>query len=593
MNTTVSHSSEASSSVIISKRVQVGVRLVLWALPVLLLGWLLNQYFVPSGRLSVRYRLGSSSPYFSNVASKEPYELFGELADEGSNGRFQYLTVDPLYFTVTLPRPFSHADVTLRYLNPDNQPVIKMGTLGEEGPYLKNVAVQESFLENLPEYWVRLTDGNLSLWQKDEKLKEVSDAHRESEVSRLQKERDATLRETKQQETEKLISRQAATAQRKRAEHEYQDSVRQIRLPEEQLSRPSVRYASVKDFLDNPPETNTVLQYEYDLARLYRILGYQPSETTTTLDYPIRGSHEIATYIGNNERLSFDFTVQSINRHKGREAIVVEVWRGGNKVHVEELNGYGDQMATGKPSEERTVHVEKAELPEGVYHLKFLAADDIFLKKIVTQQHLIMFYKSVYLTDNPEYQSILGSRENRPTDLFVDGSYVGATTAHEKGFQTLQVGRESMTLRTVQEEKTIDQLSGITSVRSPKNDVLLTSDGYFAFSKEQLFLPPPKIETISARTPLEKYHYILSDYPQAVQDGTWLTVTSSFESPHLPFDKNNSVQFLVNFPKLPENHRRMLLQEIRVDFRKQPMSVGTMFQKLRQKLSSFFHDADQ
>ncbi|MFH1171585.1 MAG: hypothetical protein V1778_03540 [bacterium] len=562
-------------------------------MPVLLLVWLLNQYFLPFGHLTVRYHPGSASPYFSNVASKEPYPLLGQLADGQTRTQFQYLTVDPVYFSVTLPRPFSRADVSIRYLNPDNQPVMKIGSLQADGPYLKNVAMNESFLENLPEYWVRKMDSNLTVWQKDDHLKELYDAFYEKEHTRLQQEHDARMKEIQKQEKKKSISSQEANTRRKRSNQEFQDSIKNIRLPQEYLSNVSVPFASVGDFLKSLPDPKTVLQYEYDLGKLYRLPEYQASSETTTLEYPLRGSHEIVTYIGENEPMSFTFTIQDINRHAGKDAVSIEVWDTTKQIFAEHIDGYGEEKATGRPSEEREINVRKSELPEGAYYLKIHTEDDVFIKKIVTQQHLIVFYKSLYLTDNPEYKEILGLQKNQPTSFFVDGSYLRARTAHENGLQTVEVGKTTMTLDDVQEEKVIDGLSGITTVVSPKNDVQLTTDGYFAFSKDQLFTPTPKIETITPTTPLDRYHYIIADYPQAAQDGVWLKATTSFQNSKLPFDENNTVQFLVNLPRLSENHRRILLQEIQIDFYKKPTTVGSIYDKLKQKLLSSFRRSTQ
>ena len=153
------------------QKLQRTTRIVLWVLVFLFFLFLTLKHYVPFGRLTIAYDVKHGSAYVENFASKEPDRLIGTPNKKGSNEYFQLITSTPLYFDVQVPRPFRQATVTLQYQNPDNQPVLKFGVLqkGASAYAYRDLSLAEPMLDNLPDSWDKIQQGDLVLWQKSKK----------------------------------------------------------------------------------------------------------------------------------------------------------------------------------------------------------------------------------------------------------------------------------------------------------------------------------------------------------------------------------------------------------------------------------------
>lgn len=95
------------------------IRLLIWLIPVVLLGWLGYQDAMVSGRLSGEYNFDQPSPY---VLSLAPRSRITEVKREGGDS-YQAMIDDPIYFDVRLPRPVDNITLTLRYRAPAEQAI--------------------------------------------------------------------------------------------------------------------------------------------------------------------------------------------------------------------------------------------------------------------------------------------------------------------------------------------------------------------------------------------------------------------------------------------------------------------------------------
>ena len=146
-------------------------------------------------------------------------------------------------------------------------------------------------------------------------------------------------------------------------------------------------YASIADFLVDPPRRDKIATYHYTLARPYRMAGYAPSTETRTISTSLRGFHELKTYI-KDETLSFDFAYMDMNRDEGADPITIVVT---NETDQPVAQVYaqddGDVSDDAKPSEVTHLSVASAGLPEGVYKVEIRAGRDVFFRSIATTQH--------------------------------------------------------------------------------------------------------------------------------------------------------------------------------------------------------------
>ncbi len=61
---------------------------------------------------------------------------------------------------------------------------------------------------------------------------------------------------------------------------------------------------------------------------------------------------------------------------------------------------------------------------------------------------------------------------------------------------------------------------------------------------------------------------------------TWLTAAASVETPYL-YTNNKTVNFIITFPDLPEKNRTILVRKMTLEFQKDPLSVTSLFNKLK------------
>ncbi len=578
--------SETPYSPAAARRIRMTGRVVIFGLVLLLLYWFVERYFVFSGQLVIRHSLTNPSPLVSHFASKEPYLLTASRSEEGKQERFFVITRDPMYFDLTVPRPFTRATVTLTYQNPQQQPIVNIGVQTKKGPYLKAAAAADPVLETLPPYWVRLREGSVVLWQRDKNLQRQYEDFVRRERERLNKEQLQELNKLKQRVRGGELTIQDEISQADDLRKHYDAAKKELVFTPPDA--PDVPYGSVAEFFQDPPSPVVTGTYNYDLTVSAPPPGYQPATQPLVLGEVLRGKHEMVTYIAKDEELWFEFLVQSINRHAGRDSVSLEAWHGAQKVAEEKIPAVSEGNTDGRPSEEKTVRLQRSNVPQGVYRIVINAPDDIFFKRIATKQRLLMFKKRLYLADNPEYKAVLGERENRATNLLVQGSVFSAQTAHEAGFQSVRIGNRTLVVSELHKEKTIEGLQGTTKVISPENDLLLMSDGYFAFSQDQLFPVNWTPTSITRETNFEKLDFIIADYPAPVTSGEWLRATASFESPVLTFRDKKRVQFLVNVPGLSENYRQLLIRDVTITFEKDPLTFSRAVKSMRSLISSLF-----
>lgn len=563
-------------------------RIALWLLPVLLLVWFLNETYVPFGRMTARFDVVRGDRRVLDFASKEPAILIGYLHDRDERDSFQVITASPVYFRVLARRPFERATVTIRYQNPDAQPEFSVGVRQRNGAYAKEPLVaNHPLLNQLPRFWHRTDAGSTILWQRDRQLEAVAqqlEMNQEAELGVIDRQRSKELQSLRRTWEEGRINQKTFTDEKARIERTYEKSraevERRSRLPEE----PRGRYVSLQDFLSNPPDASRIVQFHYELSPIFRLPEYKPREGSTVISKSIRGKHEFLTYI-RDERLDFTFTIQDINRHSGADPFRLVVSGPAGRVLEQTLEDDGVTSPTGEVEPERTLRVSREGLPEGVYRFVIDIDDDVFIKRIETVQHLLVFRKNLYLAENAEYRSVLGEGPFSPTTVFVDGNHVGATTSHDAGKQALSVGASTLKLDTLLGPATkLSGLKGLTRIISPQNDVYLESDGYFSLAKEQYFNPRfSQVVELSEVPSLDPYDYIVTRYPQPVQDGVWLRASATLDATDLYFNsKKRGYEFAILLPDLAEAHRTLRIHSVEMVFTRPPITPERILTKVLQ-----------
>mgnify|MGYP001619351411 FL=1 len=99
------------------------IRLILWSILIIVVGFLLYQAIAPNGKVKYTYDFSKSDKinYFINkLMPKERIEIINNI---------QAVIGEPVYFSLNTLRKFDKAKITLQYQNQDNLPLVEMGLL--------------------------------------------------------------------------------------------------------------------------------------------------------------------------------------------------------------------------------------------------------------------------------------------------------------------------------------------------------------------------------------------------------------------------------------------------------------------------------
>lgn len=138
------------------------IQFMIIAIPIALMGWLVNQWVIPSGVFSVSHTVGDASPFIDEL---KPETRVSEVK-EGDDGAFQAIQGDPVSFFIHPHRDFFE-EVELEVWFKNNAlPIVELGALADVDPEsytlypLHNRLIDESV-------WTRLDQEGLVLLQKE------------------------------------------------------------------------------------------------------------------------------------------------------------------------------------------------------------------------------------------------------------------------------------------------------------------------------------------------------------------------------------------------------------------------------------------
>lgn len=232
------------------------------------------------------------------------------------------------------------------------------------------------------------------------------------------------------------------------------------------------RYATVENFLQNPPLHSPIQEYNDGMIQYYT-----PAVTAhprTTYPIPFRGGETLLLYVaGSTFQLSLEYEDHNISA--GADPVGFALIRDGVEVNVLTMEDDGDETKSRESSGKRTIDVVKENIPSGYYVAAIHASSDIFFSSLSTG-HPFVFLSGL---------SLHNSRS--AIQLFTGASEVSARTMHENGLdQNIRVGDQNLPLTKVKEQVTLDTLTGIQTVVIPKADVILSTNGWISPRRDDL-----------------------------------------------------------------------------------------------------------
>ena len=443
---------------------------ILILVPIIILGWLGVQNFVPSGTFTVRHSVHDSSSFMDGLA---PHDRVSLVKKDEKGNWMQTIFKDPVFFFVNPHRTFDTVDATVTFKNTDT-PIVEFGALSATNPEryvlepLQNLIIDEST-------WPRVVDGELILLQR------------------------------------------------------------------------TPTYKTVNDFLARPPSRDEIATYHTSLTAPFRLPNYVASTVAQTIPVSLRGSVSIKTYV-KNEPLNFVFSYMDMNRDKGSDPVTVYVTNEtGQPILSLGADDDGNTSSNVRGSVMKTVTIQTASLPEGVYKIDLHTGRDIFVRSIQTTQQKMVFLNGVYLGDKSGYQETFA-----PVRFWTEAKRLSMQTRHAESVQTVRIGSQSLLIPAPYKlTTTAIKDPGLVAVHVTKGDVEVVTDAPVAFSPAQYFRPDPV--RLLPHTDLDRLHvnYILARYTSpTVQDG-WSVATVPLDA-HQLLLTNNRWKFTFSTPEIEE-----------------------------------------
>lgn len=343
------------------------------------------------------------------------------------------------------------------------------------------------------------------------------------------------------------------------------------------------KFKTINDFIKNPPETDKIALYDYDLNTNYVLPNYQANTSTIAMCRPITGAYQYYTYV-KDENLSDDFVFQDLNKNSDPDPIDVFVYYNDKQIFSDHLDDDGVVTDSGIQTPWRHLRLNLASLPEGVYKIGVRANNDIVTRTIETPQIYMTFINKINLASAPEISC--------GRNLFTDSRQVQAQTVYSNNLQEISVVDGSDPSQEVQKLKLTDAFKQFsTELDLPEksylilaNDgVMISGDGLFSFGPEQFI--NPKIRKIDATfdADKEKIDYVLANYIPPVKKEEWFFSTADFDLQNA-FKRWNKHSFLISVPGLKAESGDGLgvtVGEIKVE-----LSGTSIFEKIRKMLNA-------
>ncbi len=348
------------------------------------------------------------------------------------------------------------------------------------------------------------------------------------------------------------------------------------------LFQKNLNYNSVEDFLKNFPPLNSVAVYNYELDYDFKIPGYSPAPGGLAVNKSLRGEHRLYTYL-ENEPLNYTFLIQDVNRHLGDDYLSIEIYNKKNElIYSKFIADDGNATDNLKMFDVKEINVVIDDLPPGVYKVELITpSDDIFIRKIKTEQDYLVFINQIYLADDSGYVDENSLERSGPTFIWTDGHIISAETVHLEGLQEIAVGGQMLNIAETHKNFLLEAPYGLKPIVIPSSDLRLSTKGLFSFSRESYFKPTLSTLADGADFDRDQIDYVVASYnlPDRRPDG-WQVAEIDFDV-NKYYTADDRLHFVLSLPYFQSGERGINLAEIQVDLRRRPLLWNDIIKKIK------------
>lgn len=547
---------------------------------------LLDSIFVFNGKLIGEVvPLEEAKKNLTNTESGQTYAV-------GVNGSKKSLIIEknPYYFDFVVPRAFHEVNVEARFQFQSLKSNVFLGTKNANGAYARTLLyAYDPLLESLPEYWSSVKEDNFVLFQKDLRA-EAEFQIKNNEYDTKKHELDTKFSEGKR---DLELQLDGAKISKTEFDKRLEELIKAYRLNLKSLENiltldiQPPKYESVSTFLsDQQKDFNKVSVLNTSLDQYFFIQDKKQGEPYSS-EVALRGNHVFGIYKSSTIPLRFSVIYKDSNKHYGADQPTL-LLKQGDRVFAR-ITGEEDGIieGTSQVSDEKKIEINSLDVAQGFYTLAFESGNDLIITSINTNASSVATFKSVYIAENRIYSNILNREPTNPITIFTNSNSLNISTDHPEGFQNIKINGELYAVNETVKRYQITDLSGVSTIEIPRGDLQIDGDGFFSLEEDNglLLYKKNEIDSLSVES-IQKSDYIFAYYPQGVIDEDGLQVSSvSIEVPHISFE-NNMAAFYIDFGELKKDKRTVLLKSFVINLTKAPITVGKVFEKIKNEISS-------
>lgn len=312
------------------------------------------------------------------------------------------------------------------------------------------------------------------------------------------------------------------------------------------------KYKDIIDFLNNIPEDKKIGSYFVDQGDLLKLYTNSNNDEKGQVFFnnSLRGTHTAYIKV-NNSPLSITIEKRDLNAYKGADPLGIDIYKGEKKIYETVIPDDGNEDANNLKFVPQNKEIQIKDINSGIYKIDLIDKSDtgdISIKSIKTNQAKIVFASPIFVIDE------------EPTSLWSTSKQINFQTWHNEGLQIIKLDKlNSLEIKDRSKDYiynfkkdniTSSSTSNVHLIEIPKNDLIISGDGYFSFDKNSLFNPAPfKATNLSNIYNLNDIDYIFANYQKVKVDGNLKTAQAYFDPKDIKI-KGNKLYFSLDSPGL-------------------------------------------
>lgn len=300
------------------------------------------------------------------------------------------------------------------------------------------------------------------------------------------------------------------------------------------------QFNKIEEFLNNIPDNSTIATNLNIKEKPVKIENY----TSGNLDIRValRESHSFYFYAKDNIDLIIE--KQDLNWYDNEDDLIIKIYDTEGKIIKEEkIPDDGIKIKSTEQSKPQGKRIKIENIKEGVYKMDLVNNGDLIIRRIKINQSKLVVNKRVFLADSKVYKL-----ETKPVKLYTKinkNTELNFLTYHSEGLQDVIISNKSYKIseRHKNIKIPINKSNNLQQIITTQNDIIISSDNYYAFTKDSYF-DPISYKVVG----LENYKiadYLYTDYKEPEKDGEWLIGRAMFDMKDV-YVKDGKLSIMLN-----------------------------------------------